>query len=71
MKAKHILNVNFPLTKETYNELRKGLKLGELKWSNFPQELKNAFHNFEAEEREMDFEKRLHEESTNEFDSSI
>lgn len=71
MKAKHILNAKFPLTQETFNEIRKGLKLGELKWSNFPQELKNAYHNFETEEREMDFEKRLHEESSNEFDSSI
>lgn len=71
MKAKHLLNISYPLSKQSYKALRKGLKLGELKWTNFPKELKDAFHNFEEEEREIDFENRLHEESTNEFDSSI
>ncbi|SNR75699.1 hypothetical protein [Lutibacter flavus] len=71
MKAKHLLNISYPLSKQSYDALRKGLKLGELKWINFPKELKDAFHNFEQEEREIDFEKRLHKESTNEFDSSI
>ena len=71
MKAKHLLSISYPLSKQSYEVLRKGLKLGELKWINFPKELKDAFHNFEEEKREIDFENRLHEESTNEFDSSI
>jgi hypothetical protein len=71
MKSKHLLNISYPLSKQSYDAFTKGLKLGELKWINFPKELKDAFHNFEEEEREIDFEKRLHEESTNEFDSSI
>ena len=71
MKSKHLLNTRYPLSKQSYCALRKGLKLGELKWINFPKELKDAYHNFEQEEREIDFKKRLHKESTNEFDSSI
>ena len=68
MKAKHILNTSLPLSQETYDELRKGLRLGNLKWSNFPRDLKNAYHNFEVSERETDFEKRLHKGTENEYD---
>lgn len=60
MKSKHILNSRFPLSQQTYDELRKCLRLKELKWSNFPRELKNAYHNFWELEREMDFEKLIH-----------
>jgi hypothetical protein len=60
MKSKHLHINNLPLTIETYDELRKGLKLGYLKWSNFPKEAKTAYHNFDEDKRETDFEKQLH-----------
>jgi len=68
MKAKHILDTSLPLTQQTYDELKKGLKLGYLKWSNFPKELKNACHNFEEMDRERDFEKKLHKGATKDYD---
>ncbi len=73
MKAKHIINANLPLSQQTYNELRKELKLGNLKWSSFPRKLKNAYHNFEEAERETDFEERLHKGtiSENDYKTSI
>jgi len=60
MKSKHLHINDLPLTLETYDELRKGLKLGHLICSNFPKELKTAYHNFDADKRETDFEKQLH-----------
>ncbi len=68
MKAKHLLNTSLPLTQQSYDELRKGLKLGNLKWYSFPKELKDAYHSFEEDERETDFEKKLHEGTDNEYD---
>tara|TARA_R110001583_G_scaffold41751_3_gene132625 strand:- start:4320 stop:4541 length:222 start_codon:yes stop_codon:yes gene_type:complete len=68
MKSKHILDTNLPLTQEVYLDLRKGLKLGDLKWDSFSKELKNAYHNFEEIERETDFEKRLHKGTASEYD---
>jgi hypothetical protein len=60
MKSKHLHNDNLPLTIETYDELRKGLKLGHLEWNNFSKEVKTAYHNFNEDKRETDFEKQLH-----------
>ena len=60
MKSKHLHINDLPLTLESYDELRKGLKLGHLKWNNFPEKLKAAYHNFDEEIRETDFEKQLH-----------
>tara|TARA_R110001583_G_scaffold185694_1_gene345942 strand:- start:881 stop:1096 length:216 start_codon:yes stop_codon:yes gene_type:complete len=71
MKYKHLLNLSYPLSKKSYNTLRNELNLGQVKLKYLPKELKDTFHNFEEEEREIDFEKRLHKESSNEFDSSI
>ena len=68
MKAKHILNTSIPLSQQTYDEMRKALSHGHLKWSNLPKELKRAYHNFEEEERETDFEKRLHKGTAGEYD---
>ena len=68
MKAKHLLNSSLPLSQQTYDELRKGLILGHLKWKNFSRRLKNAYHNFSEEVREMDFEKRLHKGNTGKYD---
>jgi len=60
MKSKHLHNDNLPLSIETYDELRKGLKLGHLEWNNFSKEVKTAYHNFNEDKRETDFEKQLH-----------
>jgi hypothetical protein len=60
MKSMHLHTDNLPLTIESYEELRKGLKLGHLKWNNFSKELKAAYHNFDEEKRETDFKKQLH-----------
>jgi hypothetical protein len=60
MKSKQLHNDNLPLTIETYDELRKGLKLGHLKLNNFSKELKTAYHNFGEDKRETDFKKQLH-----------
>ena len=68
MKSKHLHINNLPLTIETYKELTKGLKLGRLKWNNFPQELKDAYHNFDEDKREMDFEKQLHKKTKGTLD---
>lgn len=68
MKSKHLHNENLPLSIETYEELRKGLKQGYLKWSNFPKELKAAFHNIDEDKREMDFEKQLHKITSGKLD---
>jgi len=59
MKSKHIHTNNLPLAIETYDELRKGLKLGVLKWKSIPEELKAAYHNFDENKRETDFEKQF------------
>ena len=67
MKSKHILNTILPLSKQSYTELRKCLRLKDLKWSNFPRELKNAYHNFGELEREMDFEKLIHRGADSNF----
>jgi len=68
MKSKHLHINNFPLTIENYEELRKGLKLGRLKWNNFPKELKDAYHNFDEDKRETDFEKQLHKRTKGTLD---
>jgi len=60
MKSKHLHINNLPLTIETYAELRKGLKLGQLKWNSIPKELKTAYHNFDEDKREADLEKQIH-----------
>lgn len=69
MKAKHLFNSSLPLTQQTYDELRKGLQFKLLKWSNFPQVLKNAYHNFNETERITDFEKQLHKKNSSEYDN--
>ncbi len=68
MKSKHLHNKKLHLTLETYTELRKGLKLGYLKWSSLTNELKSAYHNFDEDKREADFEKQLHKITTGTFD---
>ena len=57
MKSKHLNIDNLPLTIETYNELRKGLKLGKLKWNCLSKELQDAYHSFDEVEKEKGFEK--------------
>lgn len=68
MKAKHILNTSLPLSQETYDELRKELRLGDINWNNFSKELKKAYHYFEEMKKEIDFEKQLHRGTDSEFD---
>jgi len=68
MKSKHLHTNNLPLTIENYEELRKGLKLGRLKWNNFPKELKDAYNNFDEDKRETDFEKQLHKRTKGTLD---
>jgi hypothetical protein len=68
MKSKHLHINNLPLTIENYEELRKGLKLGRLKWNNFPKELKDAYNNFDEDKRETDFEKQLHKRTKGTLD---
>jgi hypothetical protein len=68
MKSKHLNIDNLPLTIEAYEEMRKGLKLGKLKWMSFSKELQNAYHNFEVAEKESDFEKKIHKITRGSFD---
>jgi len=68
MKSKHLNIENLPLTIEAYDELRKGLKLGKLKWISFSKELQDAYHNFEVVEKETDFEKKIHKITRGTFD---
>ncbi|WP_299522310.1 hypothetical protein [uncultured Lutibacter sp.] len=60
MKSKHLNIYNLPLTEETYNELRKALRFGKLKWLSLSKELQNAYHSFDKDKRETDFEKQIH-----------
>lgn len=59
MKAKHLFDRNFPLSQRTYDELRKGLRFGRLKWKSIPRKMKNTFHSFEESRRAKGFEKIL------------
>jgi len=68
MKSKHLNIENLPLTIEAYDELRKGLKLGKLKWISFSKELQDAYHNFEVVEKETDIEKKIHKITRGTFD---
>jgi hypothetical protein len=73
MKSKHLNIDNLPLTLEAYDELRKGLKLGKLKWVTFSKELQDAYHNFKEVEKVKDFEKKIHKitKGTFDFDTPI
>jgi len=68
MKSKHLNIDNLPLTLETYDELRKGLKLGKLKWISLSKELHHAYHSFDEDKRETDFEEKLHKITRGTFD---
>ena len=52
MKSKHLNIDNLPLTDESYDELRKALKLGKLKWISLSKELQDAYHSFDEDKRE-------------------
>ena len=64
MKSKHLSDTNFPLSQRTYDELRKGLRFGRLKWRSIPRNMKNTFHSFEESRREKGFAKRLRKEAS-------
>jgi len=68
MKSKHLNIDNLPLTLETYNELRKVLKLGKLKWICLSKELQDAYHSFEKDKRETNFEKQINKIKRGAFD---
>jgi len=68
MKSKHLNIDNLPLTEESYDALRKDLKLGKLKWMSLSKELQNAYHSFEKDKKEADFEKKIHKITSGTFD---
>ena len=68
MKSKHLNNDNLPLTDESYDALRKALKLGKLKWISLSKELQDAYHSFEKDKMETDFEKKIHKITRGTFD---
>ncbi|WP_299522794.1 hypothetical protein [uncultured Lutibacter sp.] len=68
MKSKHLNIYNLPLTEETYDELIKALKLGKLKWKSLSKELQDAYHSFEKDKKETDFEKQMHKISSGSCD---
>lgn len=68
MKLKHLNIDNLPLTDESYIELRKALKLGKLKWINLSKELQDAYHSFDEDKREVDFEMKIHKIARGTFD---
>ena len=68
MKSKHLNVDNLPLTDESYDELRKALKLGKLKWISLSKELQAAYHGFDKDKGESDFEKKIHKITKGTFD---
>ena len=68
MKSKHLNIDNLPLTDESYDELRKALNLGKLKWISLSKELQDAYHSFDEVKRETDFEKKIHKITRGTFD---
>jgi hypothetical protein len=73
MKSKHLNIDNLPLTEEAYDELRKALKLGKVKWISLSKELQDAYHSFDEDKREKDFEKQIHKKTrgASDYDTSI
>jgi hypothetical protein len=48
--------------------LRKDLRLGKLKWISLSKELQDAYHGFEKDKKETDFEKKIHKITSGTFD---
>jgi len=59
MKSKHLSDTNFPLSQRTYDEFKKGLKFGSLKWKSIPKKMKKTIHSFEEFRKERGFERIL------------
>lgn len=59
MKAKHLFDRDFPLSQRTYDELKKGLRFGRLKWKSIPEKMKKTIHSFEEARRDRSLEKIL------------
>jgi len=59
MKAKHLFDRDFPLSQRTYDELKKGLRFGRLKWKSIPKKMKKTIHSFEEARKDKGFEKIL------------
>jgi len=68
MKSKHLNIDNLPLTEEAYFELRNGLLLGKLKWISLSKELKDAYHCYDKDKREVDLKNKIHKISRGTFD---